>query len=211
LVNEKATEIYTRLEQLMRENFERFAEELSKNKIDERVVKSAAKAVAAAEVARLHSIVMEEFNEFKAKVEEELSKRGVDVEVIRRLVDEVRNSLLGEFDKRVLHLVDVINEVGNVNKDILDLINEVLKTVVEDEEKIEELRNELRSLLDEERIEELLYKALMKHGVIKRRRRKWTPLIAGLGVLIAIVTGLLVNPIATLVILFIVFVILMRW
>jgi len=195
----------------LQRDFERFAEELSKNKIDERVVKSAAKAVAAAEVARLRSIVMEEFNEFKAKVEEELSKRGVDVEVIRRLVDEVRNSLLGEFDKRVLHLVDVIDEVGNVNKDILDLINEVLKTVVEDEEKIEELRNELRSLLDEERIEELLYKALMKHGVIKRRRRKWTPLIAGLGVLAAIVTGLLVNPIATLVILFIVFVILMRW
>jgi uncharacterized HAD superfamily protein len=195
----------------LQRDFERFAEELSKNKIDERVVKSAAKAVAAAEVAKLHNIVMEEFNEFKAKVEEELSKRGVDVEVIRRLVDEVRNSLLGEFDKRVLHLVDVINEVGNVNKDILDLINEVLKTVVEDEEKIEELRNELRSLFDEERIEELLYKALMKHGVIKRRRRKWTPLIAGLGVLAAIVTGLLVNPIATLVILFIIFAILLRW
>ena len=204
-------EIYNKVKEDVEKWLEHAVDELRRSGLDEKTVKSIAKATAATEVARLHNIVMEEFNEFKAKVEEELSKRGVDVEVIRRLVDEVRNSLLGEFDKRVLHLVDVINEVGNVNKDILDLINEVLKTVVEDEEKIEELRNELRSLLDEERIEELLYKALIKHGVIKRRRRKWTPLIAGLGVLAAIVTGLLVNPIATLVILFIVFVILMRW
>ncbi len=195
----------------MQRDFERFAEELSKNKIDERVVKSAAKAVAAAEVAKLHNIVMEEFNEFKAKVEEELSKRGVDVEVIRRLVDEVRNSLLGEFDKRVLHLVDVINEVGNVNKDILDLINEVLKTVVEDEEKIEELRNELRSLLDEERIEELLYKALMKHGVIKRRRRKWVLPIIGLSILGAIIAGFVINPAITAVIILITIAVLLRW
>jgi hypothetical protein len=195
----------------LQRDFERFAEELSKNKIDERVVKSAAKAVAAAEVAKLHNIVMEEFNEFKAKVEEELSKRGVDVEVIRRLVDEVRNSLLGEFDKRVLHLVDVINEVGNVNKDILDLINEVLKTVVEDEEKIEELRNELRSLLDEERIEELLYKALMKHGVIKRRRRKWVLPIIGLSILGAIIAGFVINPAITAVIILITIAVLLRW
>ena len=198
----------------MQRDFERFAEELSKNKIDERVVRSAAKAVAAAEVARLHSIVMEELNEFKAKVEEELSKRGVDVEVIRRLVDEVRNSLLGEFDKRVLHLVDVINEVGNVNKDILDIVNELLKIETEFEEEFLKLRDEVRRLLSkvsEESLEEMIYKTMIRRGIIRRKRRRWTPLIAGLGVLIAIVVGLLVNPIATLVILFIVFAILLRW
>jgi len=37
------------------------------------------------------------------------------------------------------------------------------------------------------------------------------PVIAGLGVLTAIVTGFLINPILTAVVLFIVFVILMRW
>jgi hypothetical protein len=178
--------------------------------LDEKTIKSIAKATAATEVAKLHNIIMEEFSEFKAKVEEELSKRGVDVEVIRRLVDEVRNSLLGEFDKRVLHLVDMINEVGNVNKDILDLINEVHKFELAFEEELLKLRDEVKHL-SEEGLEEAIYKTMIRRGIIRRKRRKWTPLIAGLGVLIAIVVGLLVNPIATLVILFIVFAILLRW
>jgi len=56
-----------------------------------------------------------------------------------------------------------------------------------------------------------LYRVLVRKGILKRRRRKWVPLIVGLGILAAIVTGLLLSPIVTLVILFIVFVVLMRW
>jgi hypothetical protein len=43
------------------------------------------------------------------------------------------------------------------------------------------------------------------------RRRRWTPLIAGLSVLAAIIAGFIVNPIATLAILFIAIVVLLRW
>jgi len=201
LVNERMTEVYENLKDKMQRSFEELAEQLEKRgRIDEKAVKALVKV-----------LVGKELEKFRGEIEERLSKYGVDAEIVRQVINEVQKRLTDEIDKRVMHLVDVINEVGNVNKDILDLINEVLKTVVEDEEKIEELRNELRSLLDEERIEELLYKALMKHGVIKRRRRKWTPLIAGLSVLVAIVTGFIINPIATLVVLFIAIVVLLRW
>jgi len=87
-------------------------------------------------------------------------------------------------------------------------VNEVLKIVIEDEERVAEIKN----ALSEERLEELLYRVLVKRGIIRqRKRRKLVPVIAGLGVLTAIVAGFLINPILTAVVLFIVFVILMRW
>jgi len=92
-------------------------------------------------------------------------------------------------------------------RDLLDLTSEILRIEIETEEELDRLK----SLLDEERIEEYLYRVLVRKGILKRRRRKWVPLIVGLGILAAIVTGLLLSPIVTLVILFIVFVVLMRW
>jgi hypothetical protein len=66
-------------------------------------------------------------------------------------------------------------------------------------------------MLSEERIEELIYRVLVKRGLIRKRRRRWVLPIVGLSILIAIAIGLLINPILTVVVLFIVFVILMRW
>jgi DNA polymerase III gamma/tau subunit len=182
--------------------------------MDEKTVKSIVKAMVGSEVARLHSIVMEEINEVKAKVEE-LSRRGVDVETIRQVIGEVQSKLLDSvkqiIDQRVMHLAQIIEEKSNDVKDVLDLVNELLKAETKFEEELAKLRAEIRRLLDEEALEELLYRALVKHGVIRRRRRKWAPLIAGLGILAAIIAGLIINPIITLVILFITFAILMRW
>jgi hypothetical protein len=106
-----------------------------------------------------------------------------------------------------MHLASVIDERFGEVRDLLDLTSEILRAEVETEETLSELRN----LLDEEHLEELIYRVLVRKGVLKRRRRKWVPLIVGLGILAAIVTGLLLSPIVTLVILFIVFVVLMRW
>jgi len=83
----------------------------------------------------------------------------------------------------------------------------VLKLEVEFEEKIEELRN----TLSEEALEERFYRMLMKKGVIRQRRRRWAPLIAGLSVLAAIIAGFIINPIVTFVIMAIAIVILLRW
>jgi CRISPR/Cas system-associated protein Csx1 len=153
---------------------------------------------------------MAEMDKFRAEVKA-LARQGVDVEVIKRLVEDAYGKVLDDvkriLDQRIAHIISVIDEQGNEVRDALDLINEILRSEIEIGEKIEELRN----MLSEEKIEELLYKALIKHGVIKRRRRRWAPLIAGLSILAAIIVGLVVNPIATLVILFITFVILMRW
>jgi hypothetical protein len=205
IVNEKVAEMYGRLEQLVRENFERFAEEyLNKSGVDERRIRSIAKAIAASEALR---IVMAEMDRFRAEVEEKLSKYGIDAETIRRIVDEIYGRLLSELDKRFMHVLDAMNEVGNMNRDVLDLVNEILKAEVEFREEFERLK----SLLDEERIEEYLYRVLVKKGILKRRRRKWGWVAAGLSVLAAIIAGFLINPIATLVILFIVFAILLRW
>jgi hypothetical protein len=52
---------------------------------------------------------------------------------------------------------------------------------------------------------------LVKRGILKKKRRKWVLPTIGLSVLAAIIAGFIINPIATLVILFIVFVILLRW
>jgi len=136
-----------------------------------------------------------------------LSKRGVDAETIRQVVNEEFSRVINELDRRFMHVLSTIDEQSSSIKDILDLVNEVLKIVIEDEERVAEIKN----ALSEERLEELLYRVLVKRGIIRqRKRRKLVPVIAGLGVLTAIVTGFLINPILTAVVLFIVFVILMR-
>ena len=200
--------MYGRLEQLVRENFERFAEEyLNKSGVDERRIRSIAKAIAASEALR---IVMAEMDKFRAEVEA-LARQGVDVEVIKRLVEDAYGKVLDDvkriLDQRIAHIISVINEQGNEVRDALDLINEILRSEIEFGEKIEEVRR----LLDEERLEELLYRVLVKRGLIRKRRRRWVLPIVGLSILIAIAIGLLINPILTVVVLFIVFVILMRW
>ncbi len=216
MIEERAVEIYNRLRDELRRDFERLVDEyLGRSNVDEKTVKSIARAVAGQEFARLHGIVREELDEFKAEVEERLSKYGIDAETIRRIVDEVYGKLLNDvkqlLDQRIMHVLDAINEQTNSVRDVLDLVNEIVKAEAEFEEKLSELRAEIRRLLDEEALEELLYRALVKHGVIRRKRRKWAPLIAGLGVLAAVIAGFIINPIATLVILFIAIVVLLRW
>ncbi|MDT7970065.1 MAG: hypothetical protein RQ842_05820 [Vulcanisaeta sp.] len=197
IVNEKVAEMYGRLEQLVRENFERFAEEyMSKRSIDEKAIRALVKA-----------IVGKEIEKHRAEIEERLSGLGLDAEVIKRIIDEMQNKLLSELDRRIMHLVSIINEQGNEIKDVLDLVSALLESEVKSEEILEKLRSEL----SEERIEEYLYRVLVKRGIIRRRKRKWGWVTVGLGILIAIVIGLLINPILTVVVLFIVFVILMRW
>ena len=195
----------------MRREFERLVDEYLNKNIDERTVKSIAKATAAAEVARLHNVVREELDEFKAEVEERLARLGLDAEAVRRLVDEVYNKLLGDLsgiiDRRIMHVLSVIDEQNSSIKDILDLVNALLESEVKSEEILEKLRSEL----SEERLEELLYRVLVKRGVIRRKRRKWGWVAVGLGIPIAIVVGFLINPAITFVILAIVFVVLMRW
>ena len=205
IVNEKVAEMYGRLEQLVRENFERFAEEyLNKSGVDERRIRSIAKAIAASEALR---IVMAEMDKFRAEVEEKLSKYGIDAETIRRIVDEIYGRLLSELDKRFMHVLDAMNEMGNMNRDVLDLVSEILRH----ESTFEEELGKLRSALDEERLEEIFYRVLVRRGVLRKRRRRWVPLVVGLGILAAIVTGLLLSPIVTLAILFIAIVVLLRW
>jgi len=211
LIEELRVEIYSKVKEGVEKWLENVIDELRRNGLDEKTVKSIAKATAATEVARLHNIVMEEFNEFKAKVEERLSRLGIDAETIRRIVDEVQNKLLSELDKRFMHVLSVIDEQNSSIKDVLDLVNEVLKLEVEFEEKIEKLWSEVRKTLSEERLEEVIYKTMIKRGIIRRKRRKWVLPVVGLGILTAIVVGLLINPIVTFVIIAIVFVILLRW
>jgi hypothetical protein len=209
LVDERLVGLRDHVIDLVRRELEAFEERVAERlNLDERVVRSTAKAIAAAEVTKLHNIVMEEFNEFKAKVEEELNKRGVDAETIRQVVNEEFSRVINELDRRFMHILSAIDEQANDIRDAMDLINEVLKIVIEDEERVTEIKN----MLSEEALEERFYRMLVRKGVLrKRRRRKWVPLIVGLGILAAIVTGLLLSPIVTLVILFIVFVVLMRW
>jgi frataxin-like iron-binding protein CyaY len=192
----------------MDRRFVALEERLAQRNIDEKAIRSLVKAMVGSEVARVHSVVMEEFDRLKAKVEEELNKRGVDAETIRQVVNEEFSRVINELDRRFMHVLSTIDEQSSSIKDILDLVNEVLKIVIEDEERVAEIKN----ALSEERLEELLYRVLVKRGIIRqRKRRKLVPVIAGLGVLTAIVTGFLINPILTAVVLFIVFVILMRW
>jgi len=200
LIEERAVEIYNRLRDELRRDFERLVDEyLGRSNVDERVIASMVKAIVGKEIARL-----------KAEVEE-LGRQGVDAELIRRMIDEVYGKLLDDIkqviDQRIMHLVDTMNEVSNVNKDVLDLVNEILKAEVEFREEFERLRG----LLDEEHLEELLYRTLIRRGIIRRRHRKWVLPIAGLVVLGAIIAGLIINPILTIVIIAIAIVILLRW
>ena len=200
-------ELHHRIMDRVRRELEAFEERVAQRGVDEKTARSIARAVAGQEFARLHGIVREELNEFRAEVEEELNKRGVDAETIKRIVGEVQNKLLSELDKRFMHVLSVINEQSSSIRDVLDLVNEILKAEVETEEALSKLRN----LLDEEHLEELFYRVLIRRGIIRQRKRKWAPIIAGLGVLAAIIAGFIVNPIATLVILFIAIVVLLRW
>jgi len=210
LIEERAVEIYNRLRDELRRDFERLVDEyLGRSNVDEGTVKSIARAVAGREFARLHSIVMEEISRLKSEVEE-LGRQGIDAEFVRKLIDEVYNRLLNDvrqiIDQRIMHLVDTMNEVSNVNKDVLDIVNEILKAEVEFREEFERLRG----LLDEEHLEELLYRTLIRRGIIRRKRR-WALPVVGLGVLAAIIAGFIINPIVTFIIMAIAIVILLRW
>ena len=207
VVDERLVELHHRIMDRVRQELEAFEERVAQRGVDERTVKSIARAVAGQEFARLHGIVREELDEFRAEVEEELNKRGVDAETIKRIVGEVQNKLLSELNKRFMHVLSVINEQSSSIRDVLDLVSEILRAEVETEEALSKLRN----LLDEEHLEELFYRVLIRRGIIRQRKRKWAPIIAGLSILAAIIAGFIVNPIATLVILFIAIVVLLRW
>jgi len=207
LIEELRVEIYNKVKEDVEKWLESAIDELRRSGLDEKTVKSIAKATAATEVARLHSTVMEEIARVRSEFEEKLAKLGIDPELVEKIVNEVSSKLLNEIDKRFMHVLDAMNEMGNMNKDVLDLVSEILRAETETEETL----SELRSMLSEERIEELIYRVLVKRGLIRKRRRRWVLPIVGLSILIAIAIGLLINPILTVVVLFIVFVILMRW
>jgi predicted transcriptional regulator len=215
VVNEKLVELHHRIMDRVRRELEAFEERVAQSGVDERTVKSIARAVAGQEFARLHGIVREELDKVRTEVEEKLNRLGLDAEAVRRLVDEVYNKLLsdlsGIIDRRIMHVLSVIDEQNSSIKDILDLVNALLESEVKSEEMLEKLRSEIRKYLNEEYLEELAYRALVKHGIIRKRRRRWGWVAVGLGIPIAIVVGLLINPAITFVILAIVFVVLMRW
>jgi hypothetical protein len=197
LVNERMTEVYDDLKDKMQRSFEELAVQLEKRGgIDEKAVKALVKV-----------LVGKELEKFRGEIEERLSRLGLDRETINQVINEVVNKLLSDLDRRFMHLASVIDERFGEVRDLLDLTSEVLKAEVETEETLSELRN----MLSEERIEELIYRVLIRRGLIRKRRRRWVLPIVGLSILIAIAIGLLINPILTVVVLFIVFVILMRW
>ncbi len=204
MIEERAVEIYNRLRDELRRDFERLVDEyLGRSNVDERVITSMVKAIVGKEIARL-----------KAEVEE-LGRQGIDAELVRKLIDEVYGKLLNDVrqivDQRIMHVLDAINEQSSSIRDVLDLVNELLKAEAEFEEELAKLRDEIRSMLSEERVEELLYRTLVKRGIIRQRRRRWAPLIAGLSILAAIIAGFIINPIVTFVIIAIAIVILLRW
>jgi phage-related minor tail protein len=215
LIEERAVEIYNRLKDELRRDFERLVDEyLGRSNVDEKTVKSIARAVAGQEFAKLHGIVMEEISRLKSEVEE-LGRQGVDAELVRKLIDEVYSKLLDDIkqviDQRIMHVLDAINEQSSSIRDVLDLVNEILKAEVAFEEELAKLRSEIRSMLSEERIEEALYRTLIRRGIIRKRHRKWALPIIGLSILGAIVAGFIINSIVTFVIIAIVIVILLRW
>ena len=207
LIDERSTEIYGRLKEDMDRRFVALEERLAQRNIDEKAIRSLVKAMVGSEVARVHSVVMEEFDRLKAKVEEELSKRGVDAETIRQVVNEEFSRVINELDRRFMHVLSAIDEQSSSIKDILDLVNEVLKIVIEDEERVTEIKN----ALSEERLEELLYRVLVKRGIIRRKRRRWVLPIIGLSILGAVVAGFVINPAITAVIILIIIAVLLRW
>jgi len=201
-------EMYNRIMDKVRQELEAFEERIAQRGVDERTVKSIARAVAGQEVAKLHGIVREELDEFKAEVEEKLSKYGIDPGFVEKIVNEISSKLLSELDKRFMHVLDTINEQSSSIKDVLDLVNEILKAEVAFEEELAKLRSEIRGMFSEERLEEVIYKTMIKRGII---RRKWVLPVVGLGILAAVATGFLINPAITFVILAVTFVVLLRW
>jgi len=215
LIEERAVEIYNRLRDELRRDFERLVDEyLGRSNVDEKTVKSIARAVADQEFAKLHSIVMEEITRVRGEIEE-LGRQGIDAELVRKLIDEVYGKLLDDIkqiiDQRIMHVLDAINEQSSSIRDVLDLVNELLKAEAEFEEELAKFRDEIRSMLSEERVEELLYRTLIRRGIIRRKRRRWALPIIGLSILGAIVAGFIINPIVTFVIIAIAIVILLRW
>jgi hypothetical protein len=207
LIEELRVEIYNKVKEDVEKWLESAIDELRRSGLDEKTVKSIAKATAATEVARLHSTVMEEIARVRSEFEEKLAKLGIDPELVEKIVNEVSSKLLNEIDKRFMHVLDAMNEMGNMNKDVLDLVSEILRAEVETEETL----SELRSMLSEERIEELIYKVLIRRGLIRRRKRKWVWIAVGLGVLSAIIAGFVINPAITAVIILIIIAVLLRW
>jgi predicted hydrocarbon binding protein len=200
LIEELRVEIYNKVKEDVAKWLEHIVDGLRKNGIDEKAVRAIARAVAAQEAAKIVERRI-------AELRNEIERLGIDAETIRRIVDEIYGRLLSELDKRFMHVLDAINEVGNMNRDVLDLVSEILRH----ESTFEEELGKLRSALDEERLEEIFYRMLVKRGVLKKKRRKWGWVAVGLGIPIAIVVGFLINPAITFVILAIVFAVLMRW
>jgi len=214
LIDERSTEIYSRLKEDMDRRFAALEERLAQRNIDERSIRTLVRAFAGQEFARLHSIVMEEITRVRGEVEA-LARQGVDAEAIKRLVEDAYGKVLNDvkriLDQRIAHIISVIDERSNEVKDVLDLVNEVLKLEVEFEEELAKLRSEVRRTLSEEAIEEYVYRVLVRKGILRKRRRRWVLPVVGLGILAAVATGFLINPAITFVILAIVFVVLMRW
>jgi Flp pilus assembly protein TadB len=208
-------EVYGRLKEDMDRRFAALEEHLAQRNIDEKAIRSLVKAMVGSEVARVHSVVMEEFDRLKAKVEEELSKRGVDAETIRQVIGEIQSNLLDSvrqiIDQRVLHLAQIIEEKSNDIKDVLDLVNELLKAEMDFQEQLLKLKDEVRLRLNEETLEEVFYKMLTKRGIIKKRRKRWILPIIGGGILAGIVIGLIINPAITFVTIAMMIVVLLRW
>ena len=181
---------------------------MRKNGVDEKVIRATARAIAAQEAAK---IVERRIAEFRNEIEEKLSRLGFDAVSIRELVNELYGKLINDvrqiIDQRIMHILGEIDEQTNSIRDVLDLVSEVLKAEVETEETL----SELRSMLSEERIEELIYKVLIRRGLIRRRKRKWVWIAVGLGVLSAIIAGFVINPAITAVIILIIIAVLLRW
>ena len=204
MIDDKAVEIYNRLRDELRRDFERLVDEyLGRSNVDEKVITSMVKAIVGKEIARL-----------KAEVEE-LGRQGVDVETIKRLIDEVYNRLLNDVrqivDQRIMHVLDAVNEQSNSIKDVLDLVNEVHKFELAFEEELAKLRDEVRKHLNEETLEEVFYKMLIKRGIIRKRRKRWILPIIGGGILAGIVIGLIINPAITFVTIAMAIAVLLRW
>jgi len=80
---------------------------------------------------------------------------------------------------------------------------------------INEQKSNMAKPRDESRrtYEEAIYRELIKRGVLREGKKwgKWGFIAAGLGVLAAIIAGLIINPITTIVIIAIAVFIWIRW
>jgi len=204
IIDEIRTEVYSKVKEDVEKWLEHVVDELRKNGIDEKAVRATARAIAAQEAAKIVERKI-------AELRNEIERLGIDAETVKKLVDELYNKLVNDvrqiIDQRIMHILGEIDEQTNSIRDVLDLVSEILRHELTFEEEL----GKLKSALGEERLEEIFYRMLVKRGILKKKRRKWGWVAVGLGILAAIVVGLVVNPIITLVILFIAFVVLMRW